>query len=43
MDDETKLNFESDEIDHFYKCPHCEAKNIVAMVGANQGMIVSYK
>jgi DNA-directed RNA polymerase subunit RPC12/RpoP len=43
MNDETRLDFESDETDHFYKCPHCGAKNIVAMVGPHQGEIISCK
>jgi hypothetical protein len=43
ISDDPKSYFGSDETDHFYKCPSCGAKNIVAMVGPHQGEIISFK
>ena len=29
MDMNTKIDLESDEVDDFFRCPHCQAKNVV--------------
>jgi len=32
MDMSTKIDLESDGLDQFYKCPHCQTKNVIADV-----------
>ncbi len=47
MDTETQLDIENDGVDHFFRCPHCDAKNVLTYVRSEHGLlqekIVRYK
>jgi len=43
MYEKTKLALESDETDHFFKCLHCGAKNIVTTEPGHEGESPRYE
>lgn len=38
MDMHTRIDLESDEMEHFFRCPHCRAKNVVVEAISPHGL-----